>query len=242
MQPAAANTLTEHYKDYFATAEQLDWYRLMAVDKADNVILLSKDVPHESILDIGAGDGAVLNRLDHLGFGSKLYAVHISESGLKALREKSWKRLVECKPFDGYNIPYPDDSFDLAVLSHVVEHVEHPRMLLREAARVARHVYIEVPLENNRSNRHRLRKDFILDATGHINFYSPDLIRLLVQSTGLRVVRQEIRHFTPKAYTRHAGRKGLIKYAIKEAAYRINHRWAASIFNYHFGLLCTRHK
>lgn len=237
---SSANTLTEHYKDYFASAEQLDWYRLMAVEKAANVILLSSAVPHESIIDIGAGDGAVLNRLEALGFGSKLYAVDISESGLKALRDKSWENLVECKPFDGYNIPYPDDSFDLAVLSHVVEHVEHPRMLLREAARVARHLYIEVPLEHNRSNMHRLRRDFVLDATGHINFYSPNLIRLLVQSTGLTVLRQEIRHFTTQAYTRHQGRKGLIKYAIKEAAYRLNRRWAASIFNYHCGLLCGR--
>src|SRR5438477_1062098 len=190
----AANTLTEHYKDYFATAEQLDWYRLMAVGKADNVVRLSRSVPHQSILDIGAGDGAVLHRLDELDFGERLYAIDISESGLKALRDKPWQRLIECKSFDGYNIPYPDNSFDLAVLSHVVEHVEHPRMLLREAARVARHIYIEVPLEYNRTNR-RMRRDFELDATGHINFYNPDLIRLLVQSAGLRVIRQEVRHF-----------------------------------------------
>ena len=45
--------------------------------------------------------------------------------------------LVESKLFDGARVPYPDNSFDLAYMSHVVEHLEHPRQLIYEAARVA---------------------------------------------------------------------------------------------------------
>jgi ubiquinone/menaquinone biosynthesis C-methylase UbiE len=239
MPPATENTLTEHYSQYFATPQQLDWYKLMAVDKAANIVSICRDVPHDRIVDIGAGDGAVLNRLDELNFGTKLYALDISESGISATRSKTWKHLVECTLFDGYRVPYPDNAFDLAVLSHVIEHVEHPRMLLREAARVAKHVYIEVPLEFNRTNK-RLRRTFKLDATGHINFYNPDLIRLLLESTGLHVLRLEVRHFTSRAYTLHRGKRGLINYWLKEMAFRFNKRFATTIFNYHCGLLCTK--
>lgn len=235
----ASLTLVEHYADYFATPEQLDWYRLMAVDKAQDVIDMCSDVPHESILDIGAGDGAVLHRLDSLGFGSRLHAIEISESGLRAIKDKSWRSLAESRLFDGSAIPYPDDTFDLAILSHVIEHLEHPRMALREAARVARHVYVEVPMEYALTNR-RLRRDFALDATGHINFYNPMLIRLLVQSTGLRVLKQRVLHYTSKAYTRHKGRRGLINYWIKDIALRISPRLATKVFNYHCGLLCAK--
>ena len=47
--------------------------------------------------------------------------------------------------------PAEDGAYDLAVLSHVLEHVPEPMSLLREAARVAPAVLVEVPLEDNRS-------------------------------------------------------------------------------------------
>jgi ubiquinone/menaquinone biosynthesis C-methylase UbiE len=236
MQQTNANTLTEHYTQYFATPEQLEWYRLMAVDKAANVMELCESVPHARVLDVGAGDGAVLNQLDQRGFGEQLYAIDISESGLRAMKEKPWKRLAECKLFDGYNIPFPDDEFDLAVLSHVVEHVEHPRMLLREAARVAKHIYVEVPLEYNKGNT-RLPQDFVLDATGHINFFDPVLIRLLLQSTGLRVLRLEVK---PRIFVQSEGIKGKIKYWMKKAALGIGMNFATKRFTYHCSILCAR--
>lgn len=43
-----------------------------------------------------------------------------------------------------------DGSFDLAIQSHVLEHVEYPRVVSHEAARVADYVFVEVPLELNR--------------------------------------------------------------------------------------------
>jgi hypothetical protein len=85
-----------------------------------------------------------------------------------------------------------------------------------------------------------LKRDFQLDSTGHINFYNPDLIRLLIQSSGLRVLRQEVRHFTPMAYTRHKRGRGMINYWIKELALRLSPRIATAWFNYHCGILCTR--
>jgi hypothetical protein len=66
--------------------------------------------------------------------------------------------------------------------------VEHPRQLIYEASRVARRVFIEVPLEDTA----RLPRDFVLDPVGHINFYSMKSIRRLAQSCDLRVTHERI--------------------------------------------------
>jgi SAM-dependent methyltransferase len=236
-QEKLENTLTSHYEDYFTAPGELEWYKLGAIDKADDVVAMCTEFPHDSILDIGAGCGAVLKRLEEGGFGTRLYAVDISQSGLDAMRRDDWNRLVECQAFDGYHIPYADEAFDLAILSHVIEHVEHPRALLAEAARVARHVYVEVPLELCALNR-RLRHDFVLDSTGHINFYNPDLIRLLVQSSGLRVIKQRTTHVRREVYTHMRGRRGLVNFWIKELSLRSAPKLATRVFNYHCGLVC----
>jgi ubiquinone/menaquinone biosynthesis C-methylase UbiE len=139
---------------------------------------------YESILDIGAGDGAVLEQIAKCGIGKSLSAVEISTSGLDAIRKRSIASLKGLHQFDGYNIPFPDKSFDLGLAVHVVEHVEHERMFLREAARVCRQIYVEVPLEHTRDVRRSIR---ISGPYGHINFYTPHTFENLLKTAGLQV-------------------------------------------------------
>ncbi|MGH2566906.1 MAG: class I SAM-dependent methyltransferase, partial [Bacteroidota bacterium] len=190
--------------------------------------------PHDSILEIGAGEGSILKRLSEADFGNELYALEISPTGVETIKKKNISRLNECSLFDGYNVPYDDEKFDLVVLSHVIEHVEYPRKLLYEAKRVAKYVFVEVPLEDTA----RLSENFIFDKVGHINFFSPKTIRRLIQSCNLEVLEQRVTNPSKSVYTFQKGRKGLINYYIKEYLLRLLPGIATSVFTYHSSLIC----
>lgn len=225
--------LRANYENYYDAGET-EWRRLGAIDKVANIVSLCGRLPKRSVLEIGAGEGSILQKLSDIGFGERLYGIEISPSGVAAIREKHIARLVECNLFDGYHVPYAEHSFDVALMSHVLEHVEHPRQLLYEAARVATYIFVEVPLEDTL----RLSSDFLPDRVGHINFYSPTTIRRLVQSSHLRILAQRINNPSRATYLYQKGRKGLVDYYLKEMLIHLAPRFATRLFVYHCALLC----
>ncbi len=76
------------------------------------------------VFDVGAGEGAILLHLDAWPQKEELCAVEISQSGIAMIQSRRLPSLVEVKQFDGYRLPYDDKFFDLAILSHVLEHVD----------------------------------------------------------------------------------------------------------------------
>jgi len=227
--------LASNYEEYYEEGDS-EWRRLCAVQKAESIITLCSDLPHASVLEIGAGEGSILSRLSELNFGERLHALEISPSGVAAIEGRNIPRLVECRLFDGYDVPYEEGRFDLSILSHVIEHVEHPRQLLYEAARVSRFVFVEVPLEDTL----HLPSDFVLDPVGHINFYSRKGIRRLLQSCNLRVLGETVRTPARGAYVHRSGRIGLMKYYVKEALLKLPPGLATMLSTYHGALICEK--
>jgi SAM-dependent methyltransferase len=229
--------LRENYSDYYTQdAELLEWRRLGALDKCANIVRLCAQFDHDEILEIGCGEGAILERLSELKFGSRFTGLEISASGVRSVQDKNIPG-AEVQLFDGYELPFPEGRFQLAILSHVLEHVEYPRKLIYEAARVARKVFIEVPLEDNR----RLSSDFVFDTVGHINFYNSKIIRRLVQSCGMQILNAHFSHSSHALYVYRKGRlAGSLTYVIKELGLRLSPDLAAKLLTYHYSLACTK--
>jgi len=226
--------LKAKYDSYYAGESQLRW--LAGGDRARNITTLCSERPHRSILEIGAGDGSILQRLSDLQFGDALYAIEISKTAVEVIRRRNIQRLVECALFDGYNIPYEDNRFDLVVLSHVVEHLEYPRKMLYEASRVARSVFIEVPLEHTV----RMSRDFQFNEVGHINFYTPKTIRRLIQTCRLEVLAQVVTNPSYGCYRYQFGGKALLKYLLKQVLLWVSAALATRLFTYQCALLCEK--
>jgi len=82
------------------------------------------------ILEIGAGTGWQARTLSEQGH--QVEAVDLSDSNYA--HERVWP----IRNYDGVNLPFQDDSFDVVFSSNVLEHVEHLTDLLRDMRRVVR--------------------------------------------------------------------------------------------------------
>lgn len=103
------------------------------------------------ILDVGFGLGYGINILSIKS--EEVNGVDVDEKVLdyctNTLVGKN-PRLKILKIFDGYNLPFPDDSFDVVTCVDVIEHVEDYDHLIKEMLRVSRKgVFLSTP--NRRS-------------------------------------------------------------------------------------------
>ncbi|HAN78344.1 MAG TPA: SAM-dependent methyltransferase [Bacteroidales bacterium] len=179
--------LKEKYDSHYSDQTEV-WRRLGAIDKAQNIMELAKGLNFETLIDIGAGDGNILQILSENNFCNKLTAAEISESGIEQIKKKQIKGLLEVTQFDGYVLPYADKQFDLAICSHVIEHVEHPRKLLSEIKRISKHQIIEVPIDFS----FNVDKKFAhFNAYGHINIYTPALFNFLLYTEKFEILKRK---------------------------------------------------
>ncbi len=105
--------------------------------------------PNASVLDIGCGDGTLASLIAQ-------QRPDISIKGVEVLPRPGC--IIECHPFDGNTLPFPDNSVDVCMLVDVLHHTTDVRVLLNEAARVARsNVLLKDHLSENALDHATLR-------------------------------------------------------------------------------------
>jgi len=181
------NELNEKYDSMYSDNTE-EWRRIGAYGKVENIIELAKDLNPNNLIDIGAGDGNILSILSEKKFCLNMTAVEISNSAIDQIKKKNIEGLKLIKQFNGYDLPFEDKEFDLAICSHVIEHVEHPRKLLSEIKRISKMQLFEVPIDFS----FRIDKKFNhFNSYGHINIFTPALFNFLLNSVGFEIVKNK---------------------------------------------------
>jgi len=236
------------YDEFYQKHDEA-WRMMGAKYKAQHIIDVCKGHSFKKVLEVGAGDGSILKLLAEQNFAPEYYAVEISDSGVEHIKTRNIAGLKSVQLFDGYKLPFADNSFDLIILSHVLEHVEHERLLLRELKRVAQYCVIEVPKDYRAGVDERI-KHFL--AYGHINMYTPTSLRYLLMTEGFEIeadltsmIEPEVTKFN--TYVNQKKPKSLItdlkinaEYAIKNAMVNVLGKKAKEKHASAYTVLCKK--
>jgi SAM-dependent methyltransferase len=242
---------TRFYTEAYSQADPVaargygEWRALSARTKAEHVVALCAraGVRPERVVEIGCGAGSLLAELAARDVAPRLDGFDLSEPAIEIARSHAIPGAT-FEAFDGAHVPVADDAYDLAVISHVLEHVPDPGALLAEAARVAPRVLVEVPLEANRSAA-RPAKRAEAARIGHIQVFDRAAMRALCRGAGLDI-RAELAD--PLGFAHHAfGATGAkarasaaVKAGVRRVVWRIAPARAERVFTVHYACLAAR--
>jgi SAM-dependent methyltransferase len=88
------------------------------------------------VLDVGCNTG--YGTIRFLPLANRVVGVDVSPRAIEAARERAVDGRPEFVQTSGFDLPFPDGSFDLVTSFQVLEHVPDPLVFLRQLARVMR--------------------------------------------------------------------------------------------------------
>ena len=162
----------------------LAWRTDKGVDQADAITELLGS-GNRSVCDIGCGNGDLLVKLK--AEGRRLVGVEPDE----AARERCRAAGVEVVCGSTENLPseIQDDSQDVVVMSHVLEHCHDPISALKYAARITRpggSVVVDVPNAESRGSISLGSTWFHADYGRHMNFFGARSLSIAAEQVGLQ--------------------------------------------------------
>ena len=147
---------------------------------------LPSNLLFSSIIEIGCATGEVLEAFPDTQIGGdeiiKKIGFDLSPSNIAAAKH----RYPHITFFDSDFSAYTNAS-DLVVLSDILEHVPDDVSFLKKASNLAPVTLINLPLEDNWTNRNR--NYGVEDESGHLRAYSLEDGFKLVENAGLRVLK-----------------------------------------------------
>ena len=159
--------------------------------------IVSRLRPGECVLDVGCGSGEMAQRMKARGCA----VVGIELSSEKAAKARAFCDEVLIGNVESMSLPFEPASFDVIVLSNILEHLHDPGATLRRLAPLLRptgRILVDLPNVAHWGVRLRLlrgRWDYedagILDRT-HLRFYTRKTAREMLEQTGFEILEQDI--------------------------------------------------
>lgn len=151
--------------------------------------------PGKRLLDIGAGNGEFLLWLRDLEASWQLTGVELSPAACEIARRNDLRILNGTLNDQSF----PDESFDIVTMWNVLEHLHNPMDTLREIYHIlSLGGYLALVVPNIASSQFkRFGADWwVLQLPQHLQYFSPDTLRLALTKAGFDVQRLQLRRTT----------------------------------------------
>jgi len=160
------------------------------IEKFNKKLLnLVVNLPIDTVLDAGCGEGFTLNRFYKNKLGRQLLGVDFSSVAINL--GKNLFPFINFKKANIYSLPFKNNSFDLVVCSEVLEHLSDPALALKEIVRVSkRFCLLSVPDEPFFSIANFLRGKNLLrwgNDIEHIQHWTRNEFIKLLRQKGLKI-------------------------------------------------------
>jgi SAM-dependent methyltransferase len=147
------------------------------------------------VLDVGCGAGQVAKAVKRERPDLDVFACDLSNAAIAAA--SALPGGVDFRHANAERLPFADGELDFVWIFDVLEHVDNPRQVLREVARVLRpggSFHIVLPLEGQPRTLYRLvgtgtRWTAKVRHGGHIQIFSSERFRTVAADCGLPVMR-----------------------------------------------------
>ena len=161
------------------------WIKLKELNFSKSTIL--KLVEVGSVLDIGCGDGILLENL--VKAGCKGVGIDISGEAIKICKQRG----LNCSQADiTERLPFANNSFDSVILTDVLEHLFQPIDVLKEVHRVSKK-YVLISVPNFASLPARIQMLFgrvpenNTPRDGHVYWMTHKVISKLLKDSGFEI-------------------------------------------------------
>lgn len=152
-----------------------------------------KPLKLEKVLDVGCGEGFTLKKLEEKKIGKHNEGIDYSEDAIK-IGKKIYPELNLLKG-DVYSLSYPDNSFDMALCTEVLEHLDDPIKAVQEIKRVtSKYILFSVPNEPFFIMANFLRGKYVKSFGNHpehINHWTMWGFENFLKKQGLTVVKSK---------------------------------------------------
>jgi SAM-dependent methyltransferase len=147
------------------------------------------------IIDIGCGNGDVIDKIIKKATAKNIIGIDYNQASINRIKEKYGDTIkLVCDDLFNYLGNNKEISFDVVILSHILEHLENPSDFLNKISKTSKYFYIEVPdFQTNHLNlyREKINTDLIYTDIDHVTEFDRNELETIISNANLKIIERD---------------------------------------------------